>query len=832
MAQPVVTLSADRRSLVTLGVAVVVGADGKLPTEVRLFTAGSNVTEKGCYLFDDEAARLVMAHQASMGAVDRMIDLEHLSLDELAPNYDPDARGWCRLEVRNGELWAVGLTWCPDGVERLTSRKQRYLSPAFPVDEDRRIIKIVNIALTAIPATHDAPALIAASLKGRTMDPILVLLSQLCPSHGLSSRALALLAAVAEGETPAEDGGTAPAGKWATVVKTAAEAADALKGVQKVKDPDEAMSLAQAAQKAVEAFEAAFNALTGGAAPEPVEAAAPAPKEGAPAAEETMHAQERELVSLRAVAAEHSAMVAKLAAERVAAEMTERRSIVGELVRLGHETPATAWSDNEGKVPAEPWASMPIVALRARAEKLGRLPHVALHVAPRPPVEGTGAVTMNARANLSEHEINRLRAVHDRENKGVDPSRRRSFDDAVVMLAKTKERQVAGAAEKGSRQDADRMGRPVHEYECLTNAGGRELVTLASVAQAPIQAFTSSSQRSLEEFRLEFNATLVSQPIPWAEDLGVLLPGGGLKDTYPLAFYAIKYEKLLAENPTAKTPNAVEVSVQKEPYAASAMANLRRLTQQGPDGRGDFAYIQTWQQNAAQMARARINLRNHMIANLLESSAKGGGLATWGVSDAFPSGIDGANFFSASHKVNPFDRTMKFHGATTWGNLTSALPLNATNLTAAKALGLLVAGPDGEEMGTSMTGMLNPTVLKETGRLLLTVQDIITRAGTVDGVANTFAAVTNEHKGSGFEQTWAPQLAGSGATADYYLYSRETIARGLPPWVLAEDAVEEIRTWDENSEFYKSNGFIKIGSYLFCNAALLYPHGISKIPGA
>ena len=43
----------------------------------------------------------------------------------------------------------------------------------------------------------------------------------------------------AKGETPAEEGApAAPAGKWATVVKTAADAAEALKGVQKVKSPD------------------------------------------------------------------------------------------------------------------------------------------------------------------------------------------------------------------------------------------------------------------------------------------------------------------------------------------------------------------------------------------------------------------------------------------------------------------------------------------------------------------------------------------------------------------------------------------------------------------
>jgi len=138
---------------------------GLLPTEFRLFAPGRNETTKGTFIFDDEAAGEVMAAYRRHG-VDLSIDLEHLSLEDpvSSRNFDPDARGWCKLEVRrDGSLWAVQVSWTPDGAARLRERRQRYVSPAFDVDpKTRRIREIHNIAITAIPATHKTMPLVAA----------------------------------------------------------------------------------------------------------------------------------------------------------------------------------------------------------------------------------------------------------------------------------------------------------------------------------------------------------------------------------------------------------------------------------------------------------------------------------------------------------------------------------------------------------------------------------------------------------------------------------------------------------------------------------------------
>lgn len=145
-----------------------------IPTAWRIFRAGLNTSTKGPVLFDAEAAKDVMSDYVKHGA-DQMMDLEHLSLDRKNPNYDPNARCWYRLQVlSNGELWAVGAKWTPDGKARLESKEQRYISPFFAVDPVTRRVKcVINSALTALPASDKPMALVAAS--GRPVTGLLAL---------------------------------------------------------------------------------------------------------------------------------------------------------------------------------------------------------------------------------------------------------------------------------------------------------------------------------------------------------------------------------------------------------------------------------------------------------------------------------------------------------------------------------------------------------------------------------------------------------------------------------------------------------------------------------
>ena len=140
------------------------------PGEFQIFARGANDSTKGPALWDDAAIASVMARVAERGRVRYMMDLEHRAIDDetRARSSDAtDAMAWFDVELRDGALWAVNVAWTPEGEARLRSKKQVYFSPAYYDDEQGRVLELVNVALTSLPATHDIPSLVAASRIAR-----------------------------------------------------------------------------------------------------------------------------------------------------------------------------------------------------------------------------------------------------------------------------------------------------------------------------------------------------------------------------------------------------------------------------------------------------------------------------------------------------------------------------------------------------------------------------------------------------------------------------------------------------------------------------------------
>lgn len=341
--------------------AVSMGAGNEPPTEFRLFVSGWNDTEKGRFLFDADAAKATMSAYEQWG-IDLAIDLEHQMLDpDIAA--DPtakDARGWCNLELRpDGSLWAVNVTWTPDGAARLTEKRQRYVSPAFGYDTDSmRVTKILNVAITAMPATHNTPALIAASKGIARMS-----------STGLSPKltTAALEAVAAKDQKGALD-----------VLK---QVLAALLGGDASADPSADPS----------AGDAPADPSTDPSASAAASVSAVAPGFGTGS---------NDRAELAVKMAELAQREKKLAADKLAFEAGERRTLVGSLVKIGVEIPATAWGDQAGTVPCARLNAEPLEDLRARVATLsasGVKPAVG---AIKPPTSGGSDV-----AQLSADEL-------------------------------------------------------------------------------------------------------------------------------------------------------------------------------------------------------------------------------------------------------------------------------------------------------------------------------------------------------------------------------------------------------------------------------------------
>lgn len=308
------------------------------PSEFLLFRRGVNDSENGPALFDEEAAALVMEAYGAHG-VDRMIDLEHLSIDTESINYDPDARGWFRLELRDdGSLWAVDVKWTPDGQRRLSEKTQRYISPAFMVDpETDRVTRLVNVAITALPATHETPHLVAANILGNMTETI-------------AKRSLTL---------------------------------DEVMAIAKALDLDEGATLDDFLAKigALKSEEPAAEEAPKEESAEATDpAAAPAPEEDEEKKAATLAVNRLRLLTGRATASESFEDVerwraayaeqAEFRKARAAIEAEDRRALVVQLVKLCAETPATAWSDDTAKTPCDRLQAEPLDGLRKRVAAL------------------------------------------------------------------------------------------------------------------------------------------------------------------------------------------------------------------------------------------------------------------------------------------------------------------------------------------------------------------------------------------------------------------------------------------------------------------------------
>jgi hypothetical protein len=172
---------------------------------------------------------------------------------------------------------------------------------------------------------------------------------------------------------------------------------------------DEAIAGAQACREACKANIAVLDSFLGSPAdkPEPEEMpdgdpAAPMPEESAAAASLMRTTGKASLVQAleqveawKASALEHQAAQAKLEQERKALETEERRGMVASLVKGGFETPATAWADDKGTVPAEHLAAMSIAGLRDRVAKLTGSKPASSRVVP--PTQGSPVSGLSAR---------------------------------------------------------------------------------------------------------------------------------------------------------------------------------------------------------------------------------------------------------------------------------------------------------------------------------------------------------------------------------------------------------------------------------------------------
>jgi len=133
------------------------------PREVRLFKWGRNKTTKGTFTLTKASAAAVLAEYSEQGHA-LTWDFDHATFTSADPQHRVAAAS-CRLSLKADGLWAVDIEWTPDAKRDIEAGKWVFCSPALKFNAAREITGIRNVALTNIPATHDAAPLL---LNART----------------------------------------------------------------------------------------------------------------------------------------------------------------------------------------------------------------------------------------------------------------------------------------------------------------------------------------------------------------------------------------------------------------------------------------------------------------------------------------------------------------------------------------------------------------------------------------------------------------------------------------------------------------------------------------
>lgn len=134
------------------------------PREFRLIPLGQYETTKGLFVMTPEDMQACLREQQAYGN-DLSIDFGHAAFEE-GDGVPRGAAGWFQIEGRDDGLWAVGVTWTPTADGMIRRREQRYISPAFD-DDEGHVIRVINCALTLIPASHNLTPLVASRRSGR-----------------------------------------------------------------------------------------------------------------------------------------------------------------------------------------------------------------------------------------------------------------------------------------------------------------------------------------------------------------------------------------------------------------------------------------------------------------------------------------------------------------------------------------------------------------------------------------------------------------------------------------------------------------------------------------
>lgn len=147
--------------MATKNVVTNVKLPDEVPTELLVLKYGVTNTSQGPYYLDEKGAKEVLAVYKKR-AIKLFFDYEHLSLDPKTAS-DGIAAGWFDLSLKSDGIWAVNLKWTPKAKSHIENKEYAYFSPVIQLNKNSHVCRLINVALTNLPATESLEPLVAFS---------------------------------------------------------------------------------------------------------------------------------------------------------------------------------------------------------------------------------------------------------------------------------------------------------------------------------------------------------------------------------------------------------------------------------------------------------------------------------------------------------------------------------------------------------------------------------------------------------------------------------------------------------------------------------------------
>lgn len=158
------------------------------PEEILLFKWGLNRTLKGPVYLTKEGAKEIIASYEDDGRA-LSFDIEHKTFDPVASSQDRKSGGFFRLSIKEDGLYATDIKWVPKIAEEIKNGEWGWISPAIIKSSIGVIKKILNVALTNLPATKNIKPLLLSAENMMEKMPNETLITKVKPLKGMLSSA-------------------------------------------------------------------------------------------------------------------------------------------------------------------------------------------------------------------------------------------------------------------------------------------------------------------------------------------------------------------------------------------------------------------------------------------------------------------------------------------------------------------------------------------------------------------------------------------------------------------------------------------------------------------